>query len=411
MNKYGKIVLFAGTYEGRRLCELLGSALDITVCVATEYGETALCDILGVRILRGRLGEIAMQNLMLAEKFDLAVDATHPYAVEVTANIKSACAVVGCEYLRLLRGTAGGDGDVVTVADVQGAVEYLSNTSANALITTGSKELATFCTLENYRRRLFVRVLPSADVITQCKALGFLDSHIIAMQGPFSHALNSALLRQFDCAFLVGKDSGVVGGAVEKLSAAHEVGAVSIIIGRHLEQEGLGFSAVLARLRERFCIENYSVKRDFFPLFVRAGGKRVLVVGGGKIAKRRVETLLKFAFEVSIIAPRLTKSLEEAAQNGTISHRKDVFHDADINGFNIVIAATNDRAVNARVGHLADENGAFVSVADCAEECNFYFPAVIIKEDITVGIVGNGKNHDAVKKAAAKLRQDWEDLK
>lgn len=406
MNK--KIIVFAGTYEGRRICEDFCGELDITACVATEYGEDALSALGGAKILRGRLTEKQMEELIAGEKFSIAIDATHPYAVDATANIKCACERAGCEYIRLLRDGADG-GEVISVADTAAAARYLDSVSGSALITTGSKELHLFCTVKNYRERLFIRVLPSAEAVLHCKELGFADSHIIAMQGPFSHALNSAILGQFDCSFLVSKNSGTAGGFSEKLSAAKENGAAVILIDRPTSEVGYSFCEVAKLLRKRFSLpqeSEESKKAEFFPLFISAKGKKALLVGGGKIASRRVETLLKFPFEITVVSPNISAELERAFLDGRINWTKSEFYDEHINGFDIVIAATDSRAVNHHIGEISKAKKIFVSVADCAKECDFYFPAVVVCDDITFGITGNGKNHTAVKNAAQKLRGD-----
>ena len=82
----------------------------------------------------------------------MVIDATHPYAAEVTANIRLACEAAKKPYLRLLRsGHQVNDKDVVYVDSVADAVAYLQNTQGNVLATTGSKELAEYTKLADYR--------------------------------------------------------------------------------------------------------------------------------------------------------------------------------------------------------------------------------------------------------------------
>ena len=108
------VLVFAGTSDGRAVVEFLaglGTAaerLTCTVCVATEYGKALLEEAPGVTVLNGRMDATGMRDLMAANQTDLVLDATHPYAVAVSANIREAAAVGGIEYLRLIREPSDG---------------------------------------------------------------------------------------------------------------------------------------------------------------------------------------------------------------------------------------------------------------------------------------------------------------
>ena len=82
---------------------LTGQKAEITACVATEYGEALLNPSENLKILAGRMSEPEMETLFRQEKFDLLLDATHPYAREVTENLVESCAKTATEYLRVLR--------------------------------------------------------------------------------------------------------------------------------------------------------------------------------------------------------------------------------------------------------------------------------------------------------------------
>ena len=99
-----QVLIFAGTTEGRRLAECLSEAeIPSLVCVATEYGETLLPEGQFARHHAGRLSEAEMEALMKEQAFHTVIDATHPYAVEVSANIRKAAELAGLSYRRLLR--------------------------------------------------------------------------------------------------------------------------------------------------------------------------------------------------------------------------------------------------------------------------------------------------------------------
>lgn len=240
-----KILIFSGTADGRRLSHTLSDlGASVTVCVATEYGTEEQGQYGGVTVLTGRLDSDAMAALLPG--FALCVDATHPYAVEVSKNIRAACGKTGVPYRRLLREASETDGAVV-VPDAAAAAEYLSHTEGKVLLAIGSKELAAFRGLDP--ERLCPRVLPARASLEACEALGIPHRNIVAMQGPFSRELNAALIRQLDARYVVTKDGGAVGGFPEKAAAARETGARLIVL-RRPEEDGMGFDEIVRECGE-----------------------------------------------------------------------------------------------------------------------------------------------------------------
>ena len=242
-----KVIIFGGTTEGRELARILADrgAL-VTVSVATELGEEMLRDISAeeepghFRTLVGRLNVEEMQGII--REFDICYDATHPYAVEVTANLREACGKTGTRYIRVIRKEAesseldqGQEGvrksdSVIVTQSAADASAYLLGTKGNIFLTTGSKELGDFADLP--RERLYVRVLPTRDSIAACEAAGIPHRNIIAMFGPFSQRMNEAMLEQYRISYLVTKEAGRNGGFEEKLQAAKRCGVKAIVIRR-----------------------------------------------------------------------------------------------------------------------------------------------------------------------------------
>lgn len=190
-----KIVVFAGTAEGRQIAEFLDRhGIGARVCVATEYGESLLPAGGRLTISHERLDEAQMEDLF-AEDCEFVIDATHPYAAAVTENIRRACEKTQTEYIRLLRESEGwDDSEVITVNSVAEAAEALRDTKGNILAATGSKELKAYTVIPDYARRVFARVLSLPDVVRSCGELGFVGRHLICMQGPFSRELNLSLI-------------------------------------------------------------------------------------------------------------------------------------------------------------------------------------------------------------------------
>lgn len=233
-----KVLIFSGTTEGRELAETLtGAGISCEVCVATEYGKEVMEPRAQLRIHQGRMDASAMEELMQKEPFLAVVDATHPYAVEVSENIRESAKKAELPYLRLKRDTeterrrAETLGAVTYVESTADCVRFLKGTRGNIFLTTGSKELSHYTAEEELRSRLYVRVLPGVESIGICQEQGLAGKQIIAMQGPFSAELNAALLRQYQIAVLVTKESGHAGGFLEKIKAAERVGIPVVVIG------------------------------------------------------------------------------------------------------------------------------------------------------------------------------------
>lgn len=239
------IVIFGGTTEGRVLSHRLADAgAAVTVCVATPYGAEEQGTQDGVTVLVGR--KTAEEMAALLRGAPLCVDATHPYALAASRNIREACEAAGVPYRRLLRqGSAAPD--AVYVDSAAEAAAFLQNTEGNILLTTGSKELSAFASLDP--ARLYPRVLPSHEGIAACEAAGVAHRNIIAMQGPFSQALNEALIRQYGVKWLVTKDGGAAGGFPEKCRAAEAAGARLIVL-RRPEERGESLETIAAECEE-----------------------------------------------------------------------------------------------------------------------------------------------------------------
>ena len=247
-----KIVVFSGTTEGRELSDLLSArAVPHIVCVAGEYGREMMSPNPFASLHVGRMDATGMADYLRSEGFgagDEVIDATHPYAAEATGNIIRAADALGCIYRRIIR--SAGDmsaAGAALYADMDSCAKALEHTEGNILLTTGSKELSAYCdeVSEETRQRTYVRVLPAQESIALCRDAGIRPEHIIAMHGPFSLALNCALIGQYDIRHLVTKESGEKGGFQEKAQAAARTGACLHVIARPVSEEGQDVQSVL----------------------------------------------------------------------------------------------------------------------------------------------------------------------
>lgn len=249
-----KVLIFGGTTEGRRLTEILPAAgIFCEVSVATEYGKEQISPGAGCIVQVGRKNAEEMKAWMQQETFAAVVDATHPFATEVSENIKESAKQAGLPYLRLSRETeengSYGKAEISYVEDAAECRKLLEQTEGNILLTTGSKELSVYA-VDALRQRLFVRVLPAEESIMLCKKNGLLGSQVIAMQGPFSLELNKALLQQYHIAVLVTKESGLQGGFPEKIAAAQETGTKVIVIKNPEKKENPETGTMQKTIRE-----------------------------------------------------------------------------------------------------------------------------------------------------------------
>ena len=231
-----EIVIFGGTTEGRQEAErLFPQGRSLTVCVASAYARSLLPPQVNCRV--GVLNRQEMLAWLSTARPGLVIDATHPYAVQATRNIRACCAALGIPYERRERpaDAASWRQDVEHAPDARAAAQALQSTEGPVLLTTGSHALLPYVQAVD-PARLFVRVLPTQEALALCAAAGIPASHVIAMQGPFTRAFNAALYDQLGIRAMVTKDSGRAGGVEEKVIPALERQIHIIMIDRPKEE-------------------------------------------------------------------------------------------------------------------------------------------------------------------------------
>ena len=226
----------SGTEEGRKIVkELNDRGEGLLTTVATEYGYEIYEKMgLGHLCLQGRLNVEELSRLIKDKGIDTLIDATHPYAVDASANAIEASKETDTKYIRFQR-------ESVTIEDqhfvhvvkcMDDAVEWCKGSDRkNILLATGFSSVEKFMKLKD-AKDVFVRILPIASQIEQCIEMGVKSANILALQGPFSLELNKAIYKQYSIDIVVTKESGKVGGVQEKIQAAKETGAEVVIIER-----------------------------------------------------------------------------------------------------------------------------------------------------------------------------------
>ena len=126
----------------------------------------------------------------------------------------------------------------------------------------------------------------------------------------------------------------------------------------------------------------------FFPIFINLSDCRVLIAGGGDVAFRKAWQLREYTAEITVVAPDFVSDFEKL--RGDITLRKKVFAFEDLDNCGMVIAATDDYALNTEISRKCRESGILVNAADSPENCDFYFPALVRRDDLVIGISSSG---------------------
>jgi len=129
---------------------------------------------------------------------------------------------------------------------------------------------------------------------------------------------------------------------------------------------------------------------DYFPIFLRLANEPVLVVGGGVVAERKVDLLLRTSAQVRVVAPELVAGLAERAAAGEITHIAREFSPEHLDGVRLAIAATDKHAINAWVARQAERRNIPVNVVDDRELSRFIVPAIVDRSPVVVAVASSG---------------------
>lgn len=234
------IWVIAGTQDGRELAAELKrhSGEKVIVTVISQYGKLLAAP--GVdQVLVGRLTQDQMEELIGTYQIDCVVDASHPYAAIVSQMAQAAAKVTSIRYLRYERPEVPlpDYARLYHAKDEYEAAELAASLGKRIYLTTGSKTLPVFMQSKALSgKEIWARVLPTPEVVAQCKDLGLTPKYIVAIQGPFSLAMNRAMFTDTQADVIVMKNSGLVGGTDTKLTAAMETGTAIVVIDRPINR-------------------------------------------------------------------------------------------------------------------------------------------------------------------------------
>ena len=143
---------------------------------------------------------------------------------------------------------------------------------------------------------------------------------------------------------------------------------------------------------------------NYYPAFLNLKGKKAVVVGGGRIAERKVLTLLKAGADVTVISPRLTEKLAKQKETGRMCHIPRAYRQGDLKDGFLVIAATDSPEVNSMV---AAEAPCLLNVVDVPVECNFIAPSVVERGPLVFAISTGGTSPAFAKAVRKEIEKSY----
>ncbi len=142
---------------------------------------------------------------------------------------------------------------------------------------------------------------------------------------------------------------------------------------------------------------------SYYPIYLELDGKTVLVVGGGNVAERKVETLLQYGAVVNIVSKELSPKLKELAVNGMIRQIGKSFDGKHLNNTFLAFAATDDQQLNHEISEIARKRGLMINAVDQPVDCDFIVPSIIRKGDLSIAVSTSGKSPALAKSIRRQL--------
>jgi precorrin-2 dehydrogenase/sirohydrochlorin ferrochelatase len=142
----------------------------------------------------------------------------------------------------------------------------------------------------------------------------------------------------------------------------------------------------------------------YYPIFLDLKDQNVLVVGGGKVAERKILNLLRYGCRIHVVSPELTSQLEKLVSQKKIQRIPEQSLNQAMSEASMVIAATDDPAVNGQIASRAKEEGLLVNAVDQPRDCNFIMPSIVKSGDLQIAISTGGKSPALAKKIRKELQ-------
>ncbi|MBO8128710.1 MAG: bifunctional precorrin-2 dehydrogenase/sirohydrochlorin ferrochelatase [Peptococcaceae bacterium] len=146
-----------------------------------------------------------------------------------------------------------------------------------------------------------------------------------------------------------------------------------------------------------------------YPICIKLDNLPCLVVGGGKVAERKVKALLAAGGRVTVIGPDITPDLKNLALSDKLVHVARPYKKGDVDGFFLVISATNDRQVNREIAAECHQRRILLNTVDDPENCTFYVPATVRRGDLVIAVSTGGKSPLMARKIREELEHSYND--
>ncbi|MFB3854756.1 MAG: bifunctional precorrin-2 dehydrogenase/sirohydrochlorin ferrochelatase [Vicinamibacterales bacterium] len=143
------------------------------------------------------------------------------------------------------------------------------------------------------------------------------------------------------------------------------------------------------------------------PIFLRLAGRRVVVVGGGAVAERKVRALMDTEADVLVVSPRATPFLQQLASEGRVRWEARPYRPGDLEGAALVYAAAGEAEVNASVRKEAQARGTLINAADDPVSCDFFVPAIVRRGNLTIAVSTDGASPALAKRIREKLEDEF----
>lgn len=143
----------------------------------------------------------------------------------------------------------------------------------------------------------------------------------------------------------------------------------------------------------------------YFPIFIDLSGKKIVIVGGGRIAARRAGVLSEFADDITVIAPEAADSIREMSEAGSVRWIREKYRREQILDADIVLACTDSEEVNGDIVAACRCLGILVNDCGRRERCDFYFPGVVKRGNVVVGVTASGTDHSQARAVREKIER------
>ena len=147
-------------------------------------------------------------------------------------------------------------------------------------------------------------------------------------------------------------------------------------------------------------------RKLYFPIFIDLNEKNILIVGAGKVARRRLMALIDFCGNITVVAPEVLPDILELAKKAeNLEVIQRPYEPSDLDGRDMVIVATADVPLNIGIVHECRERKIVVNTSHDKSMCDFYFPGLVRKDSIVVGVTSSGSDHRKAKKVTDNLKR------